>query len=171
MMFCPRCGERQALGDSRFCSRCGFLLTNVNDLLASGGVFPQQYFEAQNQEISTRRKGLKQGGKMILGGMILVPLLGMLSSYFILPEIVVALTALFLFWGGILRLLYAAAFEAGEDEILERKILRASQKLLNKKQKEEDLPSKSFKRPASYHPPDAGNWRDSRDFADHKFKK
>lgn len=172
MMFCPRCGEQQTAGDSRFCSRCGFLLTGVNDLLASGGVLPQQYsLTPQNQEISTRRKGLKQSGKMILGGLIFVPLLGILSSYSILPEIIVALTALILFWGGFLRLLYAAAFEAGEDEILEQKILKTSRRWLNKKPKEADLPTDNFNRSTSYIPPNAGNWRDTKDFPERKFKR
>ena len=170
-MFCPRCGEQQMSGDSRFCSRCGFLLTGVNDLLASSGVLPQQYLIPQNKEISTRRKGLKQGGKMILAGMIIVPFLGILASYTILPEIAVALTALILFWGGILRLIYALAIESGNDEILEQKLLKASQKLLNKKPKKEVSTEQQFNQSSSYIAPSVGNWRDTKDLTDRKLSK
>lgn len=35
-MFCPNCGQQQASGETRFCSRCGFQLGVVKALLAAG---------------------------------------------------------------------------------------------------------------------------------------
>ena len=34
-MFCPQCGHQQASIDTRFCSRCGFSLSLVTDLVAN----------------------------------------------------------------------------------------------------------------------------------------
>ncbi len=40
-MHCPRCGQQQVTEETRFCSRCGFQLGLVAELLAHGGVLPQ----------------------------------------------------------------------------------------------------------------------------------
>ncbi len=31
-MFCPQCSQEQISEDTRFCSRCGFLMTGVSQL-------------------------------------------------------------------------------------------------------------------------------------------
>ena len=40
-MYCPRCGQQQISSDTKFCSRCGFQLGLVSDLLMHGGFLPQ----------------------------------------------------------------------------------------------------------------------------------
>lgn len=40
-MHCPRCGQQQISSDTKFCSRCGFQLGLVSELLANGGFLPQ----------------------------------------------------------------------------------------------------------------------------------
>ena len=40
-MHCPRCGQQQVSNDTKFCSRCGFQLGLVAELLANGGFLPQ----------------------------------------------------------------------------------------------------------------------------------
>lgn len=40
-MHCPRCGQQQISEDIKFCSRCGFQLGLVAELLANGGFLPQ----------------------------------------------------------------------------------------------------------------------------------
>ena len=40
-MHCPRCGQQQVSNETKFCSRCGFQLVIVAELLANGGVLPQ----------------------------------------------------------------------------------------------------------------------------------
>ena len=39
-MFCPQCGQQQVTGVIRFCSRCGFPLDGVIQLLSNGGALP-----------------------------------------------------------------------------------------------------------------------------------
>ncbi len=40
-MHCPRCGQQQVSVETKFCSRCGFQLGLVSELLANGGFLPQ----------------------------------------------------------------------------------------------------------------------------------
>ena len=114
-MFCPQCGQQQTSGLIRFCSRCGFSLDGVIQLLGSGGVLPAYRMPDEPVPVSPRRKGVKQGGLMFLLGILLVPILGLFASYgggrFL--EILAALTAIICFIGGPLRMLFAAIFEEG----------------------------------------------------------
>jgi hypothetical protein len=84
-------------------------------LLANGGMLPAMPTVSGPKEISARRKGVRQGGILLLTGVLLVPLLGMLGSYsnsnFL--ELLTAIAALLCFLGGPLRMLYAGLFEEG----------------------------------------------------------
>jgi len=40
-MYCPRCGQQQVSSETKFCSRCGFQLGLVSELLTHGGFLPQ----------------------------------------------------------------------------------------------------------------------------------
>jgi hypothetical protein len=40
-MHCPRCGQQQISDQTKFCSRCGFQLGLVGELLENGGFLPQ----------------------------------------------------------------------------------------------------------------------------------
>ena len=119
-MFCPQCGQQQVTGAIRFCSRCGFPLDGVIQLLASGGLVPAYRTSDEPAPISPRRKGVKQGGVMLLSGAVIVPILAMFASFsnatFI--EILAALAAIICFIGGPLRMLYAAVFEEGAPKPL-----------------------------------------------------
>ncbi|HEX7956452.1 MAG TPA: hypothetical protein VF508_05900, partial [Pyrinomonadaceae bacterium] len=70
-MFCPQCGQQQVSDASRFCARCGFQLSAVAGLLATNGAAPEPAFEAVPVPESAKRKGVKQGGKLMLTGLFL----------------------------------------------------------------------------------------------------
>jgi len=114
-MFCPQCGQQQVTGVIRFCSRCGFPLDGVIHLLNNGGNLPMYRSPDEPVPVSPRKKGVKQGGLLLLSGAVLVPILGIFSSYsdsrFL--EILTALAAIICFMGGPLRMLFAAVFEEG----------------------------------------------------------
>src|ERR1044072_7485226 len=114
-MFCPQCGQQQVAGVIRFCSRCGFPLDGVLQLLSNGGSLPVYRTPDEPVPISARRKGVKQGGLLLLSGAVLVPVLGIFSSYSnsAFLEILTALAAIICFIGGPLRMLFAAVFEEG----------------------------------------------------------
>ena len=113
-MFCPQCGQQQVTASLRFCSRCGFPLEAVLQVLATGGMLPSFAGEGIKAP-SPRRKGVKQGGALLLLGVILVPLLGVLSSFNAgnLFDILTPMAAIVFFLGGLIRMLFAALFEEG----------------------------------------------------------
>jgi len=114
-MFCPQCGQQQVTGVIRFCSRCGFPLDGVVQLLNNGGLVPVYRDPDEPVAVSPRRKGVKQGGLLLLLGAVIVPILGMLASFSnaAFLEILTALAAIICFIGGPLRMLYAGVFEEG----------------------------------------------------------
>jgi hypothetical protein len=106
-MFCPKCGQETHSETSSFCSRCGYLLTGTSELFQFGGIMPKK-----PDKNSPRSRGVKQGAFIFLLGLILFPILGMLSVFlFRMPPwpagIVLFLTA----GGGLLRIAYALMFE------------------------------------------------------------
>src|SRR5712671_5331888 len=117
-MYCPQCGQQQATDSMRFCARCGFPLEGAMVLLAHRGMLPRYEAAAGETKISARRRGVKQGALLMLIGAVLVPLLGVFSSY--APsaigrafEFFAAAAAILCFVGGPLRMLFAALFEEG----------------------------------------------------------
>jgi hypothetical protein len=114
-MYCPQCGQQQIPGETRFCSRCGFPLVGVTELLSNGGVLPTLQSGETKQVSSPKREGVRQGGMLFLIGVVAVPLLAVLSTLFNneLAEYIVGLAAIIFFVGGLARMLYAALFEEG----------------------------------------------------------
>src|SRR5215831_21099174 len=117
-MHCPRCGQQQATDAMRFCARCGFPMEGVMHLLAHGGLLPVYHAPDGEAKVSARRRGVKQGALLMLIGAILVPVLGVMSSF--APgrlenvfAFFCALAAIICFLGGPLRMLFAAIFEEG----------------------------------------------------------
>jgi hypothetical protein len=119
-MFCPQCGQQQVSGAVRFCSRCGFPLDGVIQLLASGGMMPIYRSPDEPVQISPRRKGVKQGAVLLLSGAVIVPILGIIASFSpsSFPQLLAALAAIICFVGGPFRMLYAALFEEGAPKPL-----------------------------------------------------
>jgi hypothetical protein len=163
-VYCPRCGQEQISSETRFCSRCGFLMTGIGEVVLTGGL--NQQLQAGNVKLPTpRKRGLKQGGAWFLLGIFLVPLLGVLSLLIHFPEEIIGLAAIVFFVGGIVRMIYALIFESGNpaDKTLEENVMQTAQKLLNKKPQVNALPPQQSIPANGYVPPVAGNWRDTND--------
>jgi hypothetical protein len=115
-MYCPQCGQQQISEIVRFCSKCGLPLDGVIQLLENRGVLPLYHAVDGAREISARRRGVRQGGILLLTGALVVPILGVLDSFAgnsSLLDIFVAIAAILCFLGGPLRMIYAALFEEG----------------------------------------------------------
>jgi hypothetical protein len=99
----------------RFCSRCGFPLVFVGDLLATGGVLPPlaQAGESHGaRQISPRRHGVKQGFGLLLAGILLVPFFGIMHEATGMPQEFMALGAVVSLIA-VLRIIFALFFQAG----------------------------------------------------------
>lgn len=116
-MHCPHCGQQQVSGEVRFCSRCGFPLGGVIELLANGGNLPVIQAEAGKRKRSPRYEGIRQGVMLFMLGVVIVPLLGTINGVQgdspNLLDLIVPISAILFFVGGFVRLLYALIFEEG----------------------------------------------------------
>ncbi len=61
-MHCPRCGQQQVSGETKFCSRCGFQLVIVTELLANGGILPQLAALQKKKTFFNKKNGVMFSG-------------------------------------------------------------------------------------------------------------
>jgi hypothetical protein len=112
-MYCPQCGQQQASGEMRFCSRCGFPLTVVAQVVAEGGLPVARDVAYQERKISPRQKGIRQGAMLMLSTMLVVPLIVFAILLSGIDHLIplIPLAAVVCFVGGLLRIFYALMFE------------------------------------------------------------
>lgn len=116
-MHCPRCGQEQPSDSVRYCSRCGFHLSVVGELLLTDGVLTNGVLgngvvPASETTVSSRRSGVTLGAKLIFAGVVLVPIAILFGFAADTPAFMIApATAFFL---GLVRILYAVAFEESQ---------------------------------------------------------
>lgn len=156
-MHCPKCGQQQISDETRFCSRCGFLLSGVADIVANNGLVPVPktgYFGAEG---SRKRRGVKQGAFIFLLTLLIVPLL-LIVALVRNEEPILALIGLVLFGiGGFLRTVYAMMFEPGDVASI-----GTLPNALPDAENRNALPP-SYSTPASAYSSPAGTWRDTND--------
>ncbi|HEX8367555.1 MAG TPA: zinc ribbon domain-containing protein [Pyrinomonadaceae bacterium] len=166
-MFCPTCGQRQISEDTRFCSKCGFLLTGVTELIINGGALPQALPPSKSKKDSPRKKGIKQGLFVFLLSFLVVPLVAILTLAVNVREpFMVAVAAILLTVGGLLRMAYALMFESNEPGggmTVEENAFNTAQNFLGKNKSAAALPPPQSIPTSTYVPPTAGNWRDTKD--------
>lgn len=165
-MYCPRCGQEQLNRETKFCSRCGFLMTGVEKLIQAGGALPEYLaLREKNQGISARKRGVKKGAQLFFAGVILVPLLGILTEMFNGEGYIVGVAAIITFLGGILRLIYALLFETSDpaEPTLEDDIAQVSRKFLKKTGDRKTLPAEQSIPATDYVQPPKANWRETSD--------
>jgi hypothetical protein len=115
-MFCPKCGQQQTTDGVRFCSRCGFQLGAVKELLATDGALPLAWPVDEthtDQQRSARERGIRQGIMLMLLTAFIVPMTAILAKLGIMPKEFVALAAIFCAVGGFIRFIYALMMEEG----------------------------------------------------------
>jgi hypothetical protein len=105
-MFCPKCSQQQAADDVRFCSRCGFPLGVVRELLTGGGIPAAPPAPAPQR--SPRQRGIRQGARLIFWSVVLFPLFFGMCVLFGSPGPLVVPATLFL--AGLVWMIYARLF-------------------------------------------------------------
>lgn len=116
-MHCPRCGQQQVSEETKFCSRCGFPLGLVSEILAHGGFLPQLAELYKSKKIITRRNGLIFSlFWFLILTVILTPLIAIIGG----PEELVAIIALLGSVGGVLLLLASFLILKKEPTVYEK---------------------------------------------------
>lgn len=73
-MFCPKCAAEINSNETKFCSKCGFTIKAVREIVKEN--------KADESEISQFQKGLRFGVKLLLLALILLPIFQILSGLF-----------------------------------------------------------------------------------------
>lgn len=151
-MFCPKCSAKINSGETKFCSKCGFTVKSVRQILENGG--------ADENEITPFQKGLRTGVKFLLLALILLPVFQILSGFFPPDDRLVESspssswfdflgnTVLFaLTLSGIARIFYALVFERGvkiNNSESENTIRQINAKEQNALPPQSDIPVSDF---------------------------
>lgn len=132
-MYCPKCSQPQVSDEVQFCSRCGLPLKNLKEIVLADGKTKVSKPEAG--ELSLRQKGVRQGVKLMLLSIILIPAYVLLAALFPAHDRLVESSVsdtpfeklsqaiLFtIFLCGLARVLYARFFQqgGGSSEIEEK---------------------------------------------------
>ncbi len=156
-MHCPKCGQHQVSDETRFCSRCGFLLTGVAAVVAKGGVIPESRTGITGNSDSPRRRGVMQGLFIFLLSFLIVPILTIISIGLAIEPYAVVISALLFGVGGLLRIAYALMFESGDP------LATKPNNVLTEPEMRTALPPSQSIAAAAYASPSAGSWRDTND--------
>ena len=73
-MYCPKCSQEQISGEMRFCSRCGFSLIAVRELVASGNA------ESQSPQGPCSQRGARRAAWIFLASLTLGLFVGFLTA-------------------------------------------------------------------------------------------
>lgn len=79
-MHCPKCGQQQVSDEMRFCSRCGFPLSVVTEVLSHGGTLPEREAEASARQLTPRQRGKRLGLLLLLPGLLLAMIAGIINE-------------------------------------------------------------------------------------------
>ena len=107
-MYCPRCSQQQVTDDASFCSRCGFQLGVVKELLVTDGALPARAGVSQSGFLPPGKKSARLGAKIIFFSLISLPLFFALSFIFDSPGPLLPPALTFL--AGLTFVLYARIF-------------------------------------------------------------
>lgn len=168
-MYCPVCGQQQISENTRFCSRCGFLLTNVSEIISHNGGSNNQINQLEEVKDSPRKRGLKQGLMFLLVGTLLIlPLVTIISIAIHTGPFMSALVTILSLCGGILRMIYALMFESKfpAGNTLEQNMIATVQNLTGKNLNQSALPSAQSIPVSDFVYPPKGNWRDTNDLVE-----
>jgi hypothetical protein len=118
-MYCPKCTQPIA-ANLKYCSKCGFYIENVKKLLSSNGELKLVNGENQIPVLSGRQKGIRQGVKLVILSVVLLPLYFIIETLLPsventnldeLPQLIFQALLSIILLSGIARIIYAFSFE------------------------------------------------------------
>lgn len=156
-MFCPNCGQERLSTETSFCSRCGFLLTGIAEIMRSGGVIASEYKEKRSSKI-WRNRGFKQGLFIFLLTFLVVPIVTIIAIGLRLGPFIPTIVTILMAGGGLLKMIYALMFQSSDAPEHVR-----IPTLGGRAEHQHALPPQQSVPVSAYGPPGTGNWRDTND--------
>ncbi len=80
-MYCPKCSQLQVSDEIQFCSRCGLPLSELKEIITEGKPKAKQP-KMDEDKLSPREKGVRQGVMLMFLSIILVPAYILLAALF-----------------------------------------------------------------------------------------
>jgi predicted nucleic acid-binding Zn ribbon protein len=164
-MHCPKCGQQQITEETRFCSRCGFLLTGVSQVVANEGQIPASS-QGKPEKLSPRRRGVRKGLFFFLLSFLILPIIMLLTIAAEADPYILFAAAVIFIVGGLLRAAYALMFESPDETPLSFPTATGhnNQPHAIPSGEPNALPETSTIPAAAYTaPPATGMWRDAND--------
>ena len=157
-MYCPRCSQQQVSEETKFCSRCGFPLGFISEILAHGGFLPQLADLYKSKKLFTRRNGLIFSlFWFLIFVLILTPLFGITGA----PEELVAMSAVIGTMGSFIMMLASFLILKKEPRILDvsaHELPASNVRNLHATQQPSALPPQ-YSQPANSYIPPTGTWK------------
>lgn len=164
-MHCPRCGQQQVSEQVKFCSRCGFLLELIPEILVNGGILPQLADLNKNKKWLTRKNGIKLGVIWaIIMWFFLTPFFAILDA----PEELIAITAVAGFAGTVLLMLISFLYLDNKPKFSNSQVSFRSDAMpqnLSGNAGQNALPPQQSVPASAYVPPPAGKWQTTNDLS------
>ncbi len=157
-MHCPRCGQQQVSEEIKFCSRCGFSLGLVSEILSHGGFLPQLAELNKSKNMLTRSNGLKISLLWFLFvTFIIVPLAAITHA----PGGFVAGFSIIGVCGAILLAVLSYLFMPKAQTSYQNQIQseNVAPQFLSGSQSQTALPPQTSQPVSSYAPPAANSWK------------
>ena len=165
-MHCPSCGQQQASNEIKFCSRCGFPLGLISDILAHGGFLPQLAELHKKKSIFNKKNGVAFS---LFWFIFFVPLLTSIAGGVFGVEVLGELLALIGVFGALMIFIGSLIFLPSSKQY---PLITAQQMMppappnaygLHGSQQHQALPGQQSIPATAYAPPKAGSWRDTKD--------
>lgn len=166
-MYCPRCGQQQISNETKFCSRCGFQMGLIPELIANNGTFPQlAELYQQNQSWFTRKNGVIFSLLWFVTWVMMIPAFAGIAD----AEEIAGVSAVFGVFTTIMLLIFSLGFLKKSQKTISIPALEAHQmqaaSLYGVPQNQQALPP-SQSQPAQAYTAPQGAWRtpDTGEFA------
>lgn len=171
-MHCPRCGQQQVTEQTKFCSRCGFSLVVVADVIAHGGSLPQ----LDMLNLPQKKKWLTRRNGMVFSLMWLLFFLLIMAPFWGIVNVdeLAGVSAILGIFGGLLLFLFSVFFLEPENKQPQyyypypqqpQQMPQYPQQMSGQGYQQSALPPQQSVPVSNYTPPPhvAGSWRDTND--------
>jgi hypothetical protein len=163
-MHCPRCGQQQVSEEIKFCSRCGFPLGLVSEVLAHGGFLPQLADLHKSKSWLTKKHGVVFSVLWLLFFLlIMTPFWGILDV-----EEMAGISAVVGIFGGLMWLITSLVFLKSAKAVhppLGQQVPGPQAHGLYTTNQHYALPPQQSIPTSAYVPPKPGSWRETNDLA------
>lgn len=162
-MHCPRCGQQQSSEETKFCSRCGFPLGLISEVLSHGGFLPQLADLHKSKSWWTKKHGVIFSVFWFMFFLfILTPFWGILGV-----DKFAGMSAIIGIFGGLMWLIAALVFlkSSKGNQFVPMNQMPNNQphSLYGANQSQYALPPQQSIPASNYAPPTPGSWRETND--------